>query len=401
VLVLTIEKIEVYTVSLNYKEPFRMAIPASAKSHNLVVRMGKWLLYKMPLGYATGDKSHNVVLKIIDDQGMEGLGASSRARIRAPPRVVAGETVASIMRTLDKIGPKLIGLRPLDIERNVEFMDSIVGGNPAAKSAVDMGLHDIWGKTLDKPLHRLLGGYRTEVLTDKSLGLKPPKEMAQDALGAVKKGFKAIKAKVGANPIEDVERVKLIRRAVGDDIELRVDANQAWTSRQAIEVLGQMEKFDVQFAEQPVTAEDVQGMREIRRNTSIPIMADESVYSQQDALRLIQAEAIDMINIKLMKSGGILKAGKIAAIAEAARVPCMMGCGIESEIGIAAATHLAAATKNIQYADLESDLLLRDNLVTRGGTPVKNSLRILPEQAGLGIEQLNEKLLQKPARIYK
>ncbi len=130
-------------------------------------------------------------------------------------------------------------------------------------------------------------------------------------------------------------------------------------------------------------------------------MADESVHSPEDALRLIQAEAVDMINIKLMKSGGILKGKKIAVVAEAAGIPCMIGCMGESEIGIAAGTHLAAATKNIQYADLDSDLLLKDKLAKKGGTPIKNSKRTFLQQNGLGIEEVDEKLLGKPKKVYK
>jgi L-alanine-DL-glutamate epimerase-like enolase superfamily enzyme len=247
----------------------------------------------------------------------------------------------------------------------------------------------------------LMGGYRTEVLTDITLGIKSPREMAEDAVKAVKKGFKALKVKVGVNPTEDVERIRLIREAAGGDIQLRIDANQGWIPKQAIEALNKMEKFNIQFAEQPVPAEDMKGLVEVRKNSPIPIMADESVHSPEDALRLIQAEAVDLINIKLMKSGGILKARKIAAIAEAARIPCMIGCMGESEIGIAAGAHLAAAVKNIQYADLDSDLLLKDKLVKKGGTKVKDSMRVFPKQDGLGIKELNEQILGKPKKIYK
>ncbi len=207
--------------------------------------------------------------------------------------------------------------------------------------------------------------------------------------------------KVGVNPTEDVERIRLIREAIGGNIQLRIDANQGWTPKQAIEALNKMEKFKIQFAEQPVPAEDMKGLVEVRKNSPIPIMADESVHSPEDAMRLIQAEAVDLINIKLMKSGGILKARKIAAIAEAAGIPCMIGCMGESEIGIAAGAHLAAAVKNIQYADLDSDLLLKDKLVKKGGTKVKDSMRVFPKQDGLGIKELNEQMLGKPKRIYK
>jgi len=367
---LGIQQVEVYPVTLGYKEPFRIASGASTESRNIIV-------------------------KIVTDYGVVGWGESS------PSERVTRETAETVIKTLDKIAPKLIGMCPLRIEQDVEVMDSIVDGNPAAKAAIDMALHDILGKTARKPLFMLMGGYRTEVLIDITLSIKTPTEMAKDAAKAVKKGFKALKVKVGVNPVEDVERVRLIREAVGGDIQLRIDANQGWTPKSAIEALNKMEKFNIQFAEQPVPAEDLKGLMEVRKNSPIPIMADESVHSPEDSLRLIQAEAIDLINIKLMKSGGILKARKIAAIAEAARIPCMIGCMGESEIGIAAGAHLAAAVKNIQYADLDSDILLKDKLVKKGGTKVKNSMRTFSKQCGLGIKELDEKLLGRPLKIYQ
>lgn len=365
-----IQQIEIYPVTLAYKEPFRIAPGASTESHNVIV-------------------------KIITDYGVVGWGESS------PSERVTGETAETVIKILDKIASKLIGLCPLRIEQDVEVMDSIVEGNPAAKAAIDIALHDILGKTSRKPLFMLMGGYRTEVLTDITLSIKSPKEMAEDAVKAVNKGFKALKVKVGVNPPEDVERIKRIREAIGDNVQIRIDANQGWTPKQAIEVLNKIERFNIQFAEQPVPSEDSKGLREVKKKSPIPMMVDESVHSPEDALRLIQAEAVDLINIKLMKSGGILKGRKIAAIAEAAGIPCMIGCMGESEIGIAAGAHLAAAVKNIQYADLDSDLLLKDKLVKKGGTKVKDSMRVFPKQDGLGIKELNEQILGKPKRIYK
>jgi L-alanine-DL-glutamate epimerase-like enolase superfamily enzyme len=336
-----------------------------------------------------------VVVKISTDYDVVGWGESS------PSERVTGETSETVMKALDRIAPKLIGMCPLRIEQDVECMDSVVQGNPAAKAAIDMALHDILGKTAGKPLFMLIGGYRCQVLTDLTLGLESAKEMAQDATKAVKQGFKALKVKVGINPAEDVERIRLVRQAVGRDVQLRVDANQGWMPKQAVEVLPKIERFDIEFVEQPVPAEDVNGLAQVRKNSSIPIMADESVHSPQDALTLIRAEAIDLINIKLMKCGGLLKARKIAAVAEAAGIQCMIGCMGESGLGIAAASHLAAAIKNIEYADLDSDILLRDRLVKGGGTNVENSVRTFPRLNGLGVERLDEKLLGKPKKIYK
>jgi L-alanine-DL-glutamate epimerase-like enolase superfamily enzyme len=367
---LGIQQIEIYRVKLAYKEPFRIAPGASTESRNVIV-------------------------KILTDYDVVGLGESS------PSERVTGENAETVVKVLDRIAPRLIGRCPLRIEQNVDLMDSLVDGNPAAKAAVDMALHDILGKTARKSLFMLMGGYRTEVLTDITLSIKSPKEMAKDAVKAVKKGFKALKVKVGVDITEDLERIRLIREAVGEAIALRIDANQGWTPKQAIDILNKMERFDIQFAEQPVPAEDLKGLIEVKQNSPIPVMADESVHSPEDAFRLIRAEAVDLINIKLMKSGGILKGRKIAEVAESAGIPCMIGCMGESDVGIAAGAHLAAAVKNIQYCDLDSNLFHKDVIVKKGGTKIKNSVRLFPKYHGLGIKELNTQMLGKPVKIYK
>lgn len=364
-----IKQIEVYAVTLRYREPFRIAP-------------------------STSTETHNVIVKIITDYEVVGWGESS------PSKRVTGESAETVIEALDKLAPKLVGTCPLRIEQNIERMDLLVEGNPAAKASVDMALYDILGKTGRKPLFMLMGGYRSEVMTDITLGIKSPNEMAKDALIAVQKGFKALKVKVGTNPSEDVERVKMVREAVGSDVELRVDANQGWTPKEAMDVLTEIVKCDVEFVEQPVSAEDVRGLASVRKHSSIPVMADESVHSPADALRLIQAEAVDMINIKLMKSGGIHKARKIAEVAEAAGVPCMIGCMSESELGITAAVHLAAAIRNIRYADLDSDLLLRDKLV-KNTLKVENSVRPLSSLPGLGVKEIDQKRLGAPVGVYR
>jgi L-alanine-DL-glutamate epimerase-like enolase superfamily enzyme len=364
----SIAEIEVYHVTLDYREPMKIAPKVTAETHNIIV-------------------------KILTDHEVTGWGESS------PSQRVTGETAQTVTETLDKIGPNLIGTDPLRIEQSAEFMDSLVEGNPAAKACIDIAQHDILGKTAHKPLFMLLGGYRTQVLTDITLGIKPPKEMAKDAITAVEKGFKALKVKVGVDWIEDVERVRMIREAVGNEIELRVDANQGWTRKQTLDFLKKA-KLDIEFLEQPVSAKDIKDLAFIRKRAPIPIMADESVHSPQDALRIILAEAVDLINIKLMKCGGIMKARQIAALAEAAGIPCMIGCMGESELGIAAGVHFAAAVKNVQYADLDSDLLLKTRLAEKGRIEIKNSMRIIPKSDGLGVVDLNPKLLGKPVRVY-
>jgi len=366
---LGIQRIEVYEVTLRYKEPF-------------VISAG------------TSTENRNTLVKIITDYEVFGWGEAS------PSKRVTNETPETILKTLDKIGPRLIGMCPLRIAQDVDLMDAIVAHNPSAKAAIDLALHDVLGKTARKPTWRLLGGFRERVLTDITLSIKSPNEMAKDAVKAVKMGFKALKVKVGVNPKEDVERIKLIREAVGPKIAVRIDANQGWTVAQAIDTLKKLDKFHIEFVEQPIEAKNTRGLAKVRKESPIPVMADESVHSPADALQLIKANAVDMINIKLMKSGGIHNARKIAHIAEAANMPCMIGCMGESTVGITAAVHFAAATKNVQYADLDCDILLADKLVSKGGAVVKDSERIPSNEAGYGITELDETLLRKLVRVY-
>ena len=364
-----IKAIHVYSVRLPYREPFRIALGTSIESHNIIVH-------------------------VITDFEVDGWGEAS------PSQRITGETPQTVIEALDRIAPKLIGMCPLRIEQDIEAMDKIVAGNTSAKAAIDMALYDILGKVARRPLYRVLGGYRTKVFTDFTLGIKSPEEMAKDAVKAVEHGFKALKVKVGIDPEEDVERVAKIRDAVGSEIAIRIDANQGWTPEQAVKTLRKLERFNVEFAEQPVKADDIEGLAHVRRNSNIPVMADETVHSPRDAMKAIRAEAVDLINIKLMKSGGILNAMKIAAVAEAAEIPCMIGCMGESTLGITAAVHLAAAVKNIQHADLDSDLLLKDDVVAEGKAELKDSFRIPPENPGIGIKSFNPEKLGKPVRIY-
>jgi len=365
-----IQSIEAYPVVLRYREPFRIAPSTTVESQNVIVR-------------------------VITDFEVVGIGESS------PSKRVTKETQQTVIETLDKIAPHLVGMCPLRIEQINETMDELVRENPSAKAAIDVALYDILGKAANKPLFKLLGGFREDVLTDLTLGIKEPKEMAKDAVKAVKRGFKALKVKVGVNPTEDFDRMRRIREAVGSEIVIRIDANQGWTVKEAIAVLHKLAPFQIEFVEQPVKASDIHGLAEIREASPIPVMADESVHTPEDALHLIREKAVDMINIKLMKSGGILKARKIVDIAEAANVPCMIGCMGESTVGITAAVHVAAALKNIQYADLDSDILIMDKLVSKGGAKLKESKRVPSMKPGLGIIQLNEKFLGKPLRVYK
>ena len=235
-------------------------------------------------------------------------------------------------------------------------------------------------------MHKFLGGYRKTLETDLTISMNQPEEMKADALDALAQGFDALKLKVGLDPELDVKRVQAVREAAGDKIRLRLDANQGWTPEQAIDVINRLDRLgmNIEFIEQPVKARDFEGLKKVRDNVDTLIMADESVFSPQDAMRLLQMDAVDFLNIKLMKCGGIYNALKIAGIAESFGVECMLGCMVESKVGLAAAAQLAAAKKNITMVDLDAAILLAEDPVD-GGYEKRIPFFDVTDAPGLGI----------------
>ena len=213
---------------------------------------------------------------------------------------------------------------------------------------------------------------------------------ARDSIHAVKRGFETLKIKVGKDAAMDLERMKAIRKAVGYDVDLRIDANQGWSPKEAVKVLTDMEDagLNIEFVEQPVKAHDIEGMKFVTDHVAIPVLADESVFSPQDALSILQQHAADFINIKLMKTGGLYNALKICSIAEVYGVECMIGCMLEAKVSVNAAVHLAAAKSIITKIDLDGPVLCSEDPVV-GGSVFDND-RITPSDTpGLGVTKVN------------
>jgi L-alanine-DL-glutamate epimerase-like enolase superfamily enzyme len=229
-------------------------------------------------------------------------------------------------------------------------MDRTLYGNGAAKAAIDIAFHDLLGKMTDLPTFQLLGGrVRQEVPLSWVLGIQTPEKAVEEAHHFLKKGIKTIKVKIGGDPEEDIKKIRLIRERLGDQVKLRVDANQGYRSDQAIQILRRMEAFDLESIEQPVPAYDIDGMRQVAEALDTPVMADESVFSLQDAYQVISRRAADIINIKVGKVGGLLPAKKIAALAESANLPCTIGSNLELGVGTSASLHFGLSTPNILY----------------------------------------------------
>jgi len=332
------------------------------------------------IAFETITSTMGVLVKIYTDENIVGIGEG------VPTAMITGETQEGALHTVNKyLTPILVGKDPFEIGKLVAQMDRVIVGNSSAKAAVDIALHDILGKAINKPLYNLLGGYVHDISTDCTIGIKKPEEMAKDALVIVERGFNTIKVKIGVDVAEDVERVRRIREAVGDDIIIRVDANQGYSAKTAIRVIHKLEPYRIQLVEQPVPAWNIEGLAMVKHVVSVPIMADESIHSPQDAVEIIKRDAADMINIKLMKAGGIFKARQIATVAEAAGIPCMVGCMEETRVSITAAAQLAVSTENVREADLDSPLFLREDPVEEGGVEYERDMLKMPSLPGIGV----------------
>lgn len=332
----------------------------------------------------TVERLSSVVVRIRADTGETGFG-------EAPPtEAVTGETMDSIQTAIHMfLRPALLGLDLSDPEAVMARLQSCVPGNRSAKAAVDMALFDLFSKHLGIPLYALLGGTRRELETDLTISLDTPEQMAEDSLDAVRQGDRILKLKLGGRDGRDLDRAAAVRAAAGPGITLRVDANQGWTPREALDIIRAMEKqkLEIQLVEQPVAARDLKGLKTVTRGVGTRILADESVFSPEDAVQVLRAEAADAVNIKLMKTGGIYEALKLCDIAAFYGADCMMGCMLESRLAASAAAHLAAASSAIVWVDLDGPLLCKTDPFTGGPlfTPGKIQLTDAP---GIGITEV-------------
>ena len=354
--ILKITDIEIGHISVPLKTPFKTAI-------------------------RTVNSVEDIIVMIKTDSISVGYG-------EAPPTgVITGDTKGAIVSAIeDHIKKEIIGM---DIENFEEIMiklNKCIVKNTSAKAAIDMALYDLYGQLYKAPLYKLLGGYRNELVTDITISVNDPLEMAKDSLSAIGLGYKTLKIKVGTDSVTDLNRLKAIRKIVGRGVNIRIDANQGWKPKEAVLTLRKMEDagLDIEFVEQPVQAHDIEGLKFVTDNVSIPVMADECVFSPMDALKIMQTRGADLINIKLMKTGGIYNALKICSIAEVYGVECMMGCMLEAKISVTAAAHLAAAKKIITKIDLDGPILCSADPII-GGSIFNESFIKFSNAPGLGI----------------
>lgn len=330
------------------------------------------------------DSVEDVIVEIHTDTGHIGYG-------EAPPTgLVTGDTTGSIIGAFNShIRQTLIGRDMDDFEKILIDLNLCIQKNTSAKAAADMALYDLYGQLHGLPVYKLLGANRRQIETDITISVNSAEEMARDAKDAFDRGYKTLKVKVGIDPSLDVARLQAIRDAVGKDVKIRIDANQAWTPRMAVKILDEMQEKDlgIELVEQPVRAADLEGLRYVTENSYIPVMADECMYSAEDAMKIIQMRAADIINIKLMKCAGLYNALKICSIAEVNGVDCMIGCMLEAKVSVNAAVHLACAKDVIKYVDLDGPVLCKEDPVD-GGSIFKEKDILVSDAPGLGIRSI-------------
>ncbi len=335
-----------------------------------------------PVVIALGTITHGetVIVKVSTDGGICGFGEG------AGTTFVTGETNDTVIAAVELLKRELIGLDPLSIEHIHRVMDRAMIRNASAKAAIDIALHDIMAKNAKAPLYKLLGGTVNQIETDMTIMIDEPEVMSHEARELVERGFRFIKVKAGVNPDMDIEAIRQIRSAVGPSIHIKMDANQGWSANDCLRVMHAVREYGVDAIEQPVPYWDIDGLAYIRSKAPIKLMADESCFTPQDAMTLVKRDAVDIINIKLMKCGGLYRAAQINSIAEAAGVRCMLGCMLESKVAISAGAALVAARPNFLYGDLDSFLYFKDNSRIKGGFSFQNGKITFGEAYGLGIE---------------
>jgi len=363
---LKITGVDIYAFDIPLKEPFKISI-------------------------GTVTAANDVLVMIRTDAGLIGLGEA------CPFYPITGETQEMNLAAAKGLREIVTGKSPLDIETLVHSFDPFLHSNPSAAAAFDTALYDILGKVAGLPLYRLFGGDKPSFKTDITTDLDDPPKMAAKAKEYVERGFDTIKIKVGQGQETDIARLEAIRQAIGYERHIRIDANQGWTPPLAIDTLKKMERFEVEFVEQPVRATDTAGLKAVHSASPIPVMADEALFYPADAIKLIKAEACSYFNIKLMKAGGILNMMKIAHIADAANMLCMVGCMVDSRLGLTAAAHVVASNRNIVFADLDGHSSHTIDPIVGGMLFEKGQITV-PELPGIGAD-IDPAFLKKLQKI--
>ena len=304
------------------------------------------LAYTSAVAYGAEEHPENIFLRLQTDEGLTAWGCA------APDEAVTGETPQTVADFLHNIAiPALLDFDPLSFDEHAFTKTHIA--NPAACAAVSMALWDLMGKIRRQPLYQLLGGRLRPLPTSYTISLIPIERALAQTRHALLRGFKILKIKLGEGVEKDAGRIEAIRRLAGSAILFRLDANQAYNLSETLDLLNRIDCAGIQFIEQPSPRGDINAMRRIAEASPVPVMADESVLNSADIRRVIAEQAAPLINIKLMKCGGIGEALAMDALCAEAGIGTMVGCMDESALAISAGLHLAFSMKSLRFIDLD------------------------------------------------
>lgn len=326
------------------------------------------------------------LVRVETDAGIDGVGEATVSPLWS------GETVWGTQAIIERLfAPLLIGMDPTNIEEIDHKLDSAAEGNWFAKSAIEMACWDIAGKEKGKPVYELLDGLvrPREIKCRFSMGAYPPERVRNTVPDLIARGFHTIKVKVGQSIEKDVERVALVRELIGPDREIIIDANCGYSPKDAIEAARQMEPYNVVLFEQPTPRDDYKGIAEVRKNVSMPVMADDMVFTFNQARECLRHNAVDVISIYPGKCGGIRKCRNIATMAAEHGVACSIGSNLELDVGTAAMCHLVVGTPNMQVERVPGDILgpvYHEVPVVKNPLSIKGPIVTTPDGPGLGVE---------------
>jgi len=324
-----------HTIDLKLKHPFRISRSVTEVKKNVIVKID------------------------------EGIG-------EAAPSAYYGENAETVIECLEKVKDQ-IGDDPFQIESILSKLNKKITGNFSAKAGIDIALHDLMGKRLNIPVYKLLGlNGKIPLVTSYTIGIDTPEKMKEKTKEA--KDFLIYKIKVGVE--NDIEMVKAVREVT--DAKIRVDANAGWTKDEAIEKINKLAEYDIEFVEQPIDPQDKEGLKKIKKSVDVPIIIDEHLMASKDILKFVGL--CDGINIKLAKCGGIREALRMIHVARSHDLLVMLGCMIESSVGITAAAHIGSL---VDFLDLDANLLLTNDPYT--GVRMEKGKLYLSDSPGLGI----------------
>ena len=350
-----ITRIEAWSVTMRLTEPYTIA-------------------------YETVEQVTSIFLRLETNGSITGYGCAT------PDLEVTGETPESVLKALEEVvAPAIKGSDPLRITMLLERLKRQLKAQPSALAAVDMALYDILGKKSDLPLWRLLGGFRDRIKTSVTIGILPETETIQRAREWVSRGFKCLKLKGGISVDSDIQRIIKVREAVSNGIELRFDANQGFSVEDTLRFVQETQSANLELIEQPTPRGEPDLLNRVTRRVPIPVMADESLMTLRDAFRIARRGLADMVNVKLMKVGGISEALQIDGVARSAGLEVMVGCMDEAALGITAGLHFALARPNVAYADLDGHLDLQGD-PSDGAVVCRDGVLFPTDRPGLGFD---------------